>query len=242
MEVSLAAKTILITGGTSVLGQAFVRKALENGAHVFFTFYTNESKANELELAGAKAFRANLANTSDIIKLKTWISSEISHLDGLIHNSAIVKDRTIQNLTESEWDEILQVDLKSVYFLTKELLRLLLKKERSKILTIISRVGLRGGFGQANYAAAKGGLIALTKSLAKELGKRKILVNGLNPGFLKSKMTAELPKEVFQMNQQSSVLSEISDPDEVADFMVYLMSDRVKHASGQIFHYESRST
>ncbi len=240
MDVSLARKIILITGGTSTLGRAFARKALENGAQVFFTFHANKIEAEKLESAGAKGFQADFKNISDITKLKTWISQEISHLDGLIHNAALVKDHTLQNLAESEWDEVLGVDLKAVYLLTKELLRFLLKKERSKILTVISRVGLRGGFGQANYAAAKGGLIALTKSLAKELGKRKILVNGLNPGFMKSRMTSELSPEVFELNQKSSVLEEISDPEEVADFMIYLMSDRMKHVSGQIFHYESR--
>ncbi len=241
MNVSLTNKKILITGGTSALGEAFVKKAVWEGAQIYFTFFSDESKARELEALGAKAFRVNLASSSEIELLKSEIQSETKTLDGLIHNAAIVSDRTIQNLTEPEWDNVLNVNLKSVYLLSKEMLRFLLKTERSKILTVVSQVGLHGGFGQANYAAAKGGLIALTKSLAKELGGRKILVNALNPGFMESKMTKNRPADLLERNKMKSVIGEVSNPDEVADFMIYLMSDRIKRATGQIFHYESRN-
>lgn len=109
-----------------------------------------------------------------------------------------------------------------------------------KIINVISRVGLRGGFGQANYAAAKGGLIALTKSLALELGKKQILVNAINPGFMKSKMTEAIPEEIFDQNKQESALGQISDPESVANFLIYLLSDRFQNVTGQIFHLDSR--
>ncbi len=241
MNISLANKAILITGGTGTLGTAFVRKALQAGARVFFTFHSDQSAAKALETLGAKAFRVNLTRASDIQTLVSSIRSETDSLDGLIHNAAVVNEHTIQNLTEAEWDEVLNVNLKSVYLLTKESLKLLFKKERSKILTVVSQVGLHGGFGIAGYAAAKGGLIALTKSLARELGRKKVLVNALNPGFMESKMTRGGPPDLLARNRASSLIGEISDPDEVADFMVYLMSDQVKRVSGQVFHYESRS-
>jgi 3-oxoacyl-[acyl-carrier protein] reductase len=240
MEVSLAGKHIFITAGTSALGAAFTRRVLREQARLFFTYHTNESLARELMDQGAVGFRVDLANASDIANLKAEMRKHASVLDALVHNGAAIADRTIENMDESEWDKVLAVDLKAVYLLTKELLRFLLKAERAKILTVVSRVGLQGGFGQANYAAAKGGLIALTKSLARELGKRKISVNAFNPGFLRSAMTSALPENIFEANRAASVMGEISEPEEAADFMVYLLSDRVKHASGQVFHLDSR--
>ena len=240
MNISLNSKKVLVTGGTSALGFAFVKKAQQLGAQIFFTYHADEARANELRQLGAKGFCVDLSKSSDILALKTNLRSEIDFLDGLIHNAAITQDRTIQNLTEPEWDRVLNVNLKSVYLLTKEMLGFLFKSDQAKILTIISQVGLHGSFGQPNYSAAKGGLIALTKSLARELGSRKILVNALNPGFMKSKMTAQLSPDIIERNLTKSVIHEISDSEEVADFMVYLMSERVKRVSGQIFHYESR--
>ena len=160
----------------------------------------------------------------------------------MVHNAAIVGDRTIQNMTEEEWDHVLSADLTSVYYLTKKFLSFLFKKPGSKILNVVSRLGLQGGFGQANYAAAKGGLIALTKTLAQELGKKQILVNALNPGFMKSRMSEGMPPEALDRQFSMSVLGRISDPEEVSDFMIYLLSDRVRNVSGQIFHFESRRT
>lgn len=240
MEVSLAGKTILITGGTSALGSQFVKRALKENAKIFFTYFTNEEKARELTELGAVGFKINFAQISEIKTLAAKLKSHTSVLDGLINNAATVRDRTVQNMSDEEWNEVLTVDLKAIAYTTKEMLRFLFKKKPSKVLNVISRVGIQGGFGQANYAAAKGGLILLTKSLAKELGKKKILVNALNPGFMKSKMTDVLPIEIIERNRRESVLDEISNPEEVADFMIYLMSDKMTLASGQVFNFESR--
>ncbi len=240
MDVSLAGKKILITGGTSALGSAFVTQAVKDSAEIFFTFHKDESKANELIKLGAKAFHLDLSNSTEIKNFVSELKSKTQSLDGLIHNAAVTHDRTLQNLAEEEWDQVLNVNLKSVYLLTKEALRLLLKSKQAKILNVVSRVGLQGGFGQANYGASKGGVIALTKSLAKELGSRKILVNALNPGFMESKMTDALSPDIKERNISKSTIHEISDPREVANFMVYLMSDLVTRVSGQVFHFESR--
>lgn len=240
MNVSLTNKKIFITGGTSTLGSAFIRKAIHEGAEIYFTFCSDKKTADDLIRLGAKGIRVDFLKQEDLISVKTFLASQTKSLDGLIHNAAITRDRTIQNLEESEWDEAIHADLRAVYYLTKELLRFLLKSEQSRILMLTSQVGLHGGYGQAAYAAAKGGMIALTKTLAKELGKRKILVNALNPGFMESKMTKNLPKDVEERNRKRSVLGEISTAEEVSDFMIYLMSDQMKRVSGQIFHMESR--
>ncbi len=242
MEVGLAGKQILITGGTGALGRAFVRRACEEKAAVFFTYHRNQKTAAELERLGARGFQLDLANRRDIDELKNKIKAVTSALDAIVHNAALVRDHTIQNLTEAEWNEVLSVDLDAVYYLTKKFLSFLFKKPGAKIIHVVSRSGAHGGFGQANYAAAKGGLIALTKTLAKELGKKEILVNAFNPGFMRSDMTEGLPPEVLERNVKESTLGRISNPEEASNFLIYLLSDRFRGVSGQVFHFDSRPT
>jgi len=143
-------------------------------------------------------------------------------------------------MTEQEWDAVLGVNLKAPFYMTRKLLPLLMRKAPSKVFMMVSRAGLSGLSGAANYAASKGGLIAMTKTLAKELGRKKILVNGVNPGFMESSMTENLSEKTLQRNLEESPLKSFSDPEEVADFLVYLSSDRMRQVTGQVFHFESR--
>ena len=247
MEKTLTNQTLLITGGTSRLGQAFVTRALNHGARVFFTYHQASSQAEVLMQAGAEGFLLDLADPRAIDEFVKVIKSKTEKLDALIHNAAAVRDHTLLNMTEEEWDYVMSVNLKAPYYLTKKLLSFFLKKTKpgelasgKKIFMITSRVALMGGFGISNYAASKAGLIALTKSLAQELGSRKVLVNAVNPGFMKSRMTELLPEEVIEANRMASPLEQFSDPNEVADFLVYLCSDRMSQVTGQVFHFESR--
>lgn len=148
MDVHLAGKRILITGGTSALGRVFVKRGLEEGAEIFFTFRQNHEEAGRLTALGAKAFQVDLSKRSEIDQLKKEIQGLTRALDAVVHNAAIMRDHTIQNLTEEEWDETLSVDLSAVYYLTKKFLSFLFKKSGSKILNVVSRVGLRGEFGK----------------------------------------------------------------------------------------------
>ena len=238
---ALQGKTILITGGTSRLGSAFVTKALAEGARVFFTYFQHEEDAKALTRQGAEGFLLDLSGTSAIDEFAKAFKEKAEELHILIHNAATVRDHTIQNMTEEEWDEVLSVNLKAPYYLTKKLLPLLFRV-KSKVFMITSRAAQVGSFGSSNYAASKAGLAALAKSLAQELGKKEILVNAVNPGFMQSRMTERLPESVLQMQKRASVLGRYSDPEEVADFLVYLCSDRMSGVSGQIFHFESRKT
>lgn len=247
---TLLSKTILITGGTSRLGSAFVRQAINAGARVFFTFHKNTEKAAELEKSGAQGFPLELVDIKAIDALAGVLKEKMDHLDVLIHNAAAVRDHTIQNLTEEDWDYVINADLKAPYYLTKKLMPLLFRKKSvkveneklaaSKIFFITSRAAVSGGFGISNYAAAKAGLIGLTKSLAQELGKKKILVNAVNPGFMISGMTENLPQNVLDYHSQLSPIGRYSEPDEIAEFIVYLSSDHMTQATGQVFHFESR--
>ena len=242
MEQNLSGKKILITGGTSRLGSAFVKKALAKGAAIFLTYYKNKEEASNLERLGARGFELDLADAAAIKKFSAVLKDEIKTLDVLIHNAALVRDATLQNLTEADWDAVMAVDLKAPYLLTKNLLPLFLRKTPpgGKIFMITSRLAIHGGIGVTAYASAKAGLIALSQSLAAELGKRNILVNAINPGFMISAMTEHLPEQVLTANRALSCLNRMSDPEEVADFLSYLCSDAMTQVTGQIFHLESR--
>ncbi len=223
------------------MGSCFVRKAAAAGARVFFTYHQNLTEAQELQKSGAEGFPLNLADTAAIDAFVKTFKEKIKTLDVLIHNAAAVRDHTLQNMTEEEWDHVMAVDLKAPYYLTKKLLLSLFRAEPpAKILMITSRAAIQGGVGISNYSAAKAGLIGLTKSLAQELGKKSILVNAVNPGFMKSSMTENLPEQVLLNQTEASPLGRISDPEEVADFLVYLSSDAMKGVTGQVFHFESR--
>lgn len=258
----LSDKTLLITGGTSRLGREIVRKALAEGAKVFLTTFQNQKEADALREAGAEVFQIDLSSMDQIDTLAAELKEKIQHLDILIHNAALVKDHTLQNLSEEDWDSVMTVNLKAPYYLTKKLMPLLFQKKNkknsaaspqeeptasdsgktvaSKIFFITSRAAIAGGFGISNYAAAKAGLIGLTKSLAQELGKRQILVNAVNPGFMKSSMTENLPEAVLRHHLELSPVSKYSNPAEVADFLVYLSSAHMAQVTGQVFHFESR--
>ncbi len=239
-------KNILITGGTSRLGSCFVRKAKAAGYRVFFTYHQNSSSAQELQNLGAEGFQLNLADTAAIDEFAKILKEKAGVLDCVIHNAAAVRDHTLQNLTEEEWDHVMAVDLKAPYYLTKKILQMLFKASKesgsAKVLMITSRAAIQGGIGISNYAAAKAGLIGLAKSMAQELGKKNILVNAVNPGFMKSAMTENLPEQVLQNNLEASPIARYSEPGEVADFLFYLCSDAMKGVTGQVFHFESRKT
>lgn len=257
---TLSGKTLLITGGTSALGSELVSQSLAQGARVFFTYFQASEKAKNLIQKGAEGFLLDLANTAAMDQFAKEFKSKTDKLDSLIHNAAAVRDHTLANLTEEDWDYVMSVNLKAPYYLTKKLLSFFLKKNKQgqvqegesarlparqgpvpkKIFFITSRVGLMGGFGVSNYAASKAGLIALTKSLSQELGSRKVLVNAVNPGFMKSNMTELLPEEVKEANRLASPLEQFSNPKEVAEFILYLCSDQMRQVTGQLFHFESR--
>ncbi len=242
MNIDLTGKTILVTGGTSTLGSEIVSCLVAEKATVFFTYFENESRANDLHSLGARAIQADLRKIEDLDRVKETLKKESPSLDGLVHNAAGVRDHTVSNLTDEEFDEVLDLDLTAVFRLTKRFLPLLYKKEGGKIVNIISRAGTHGGFGEANYAAAKAGLAAFTKTLAWEVGRKKICVNAVAPGFMMSRMTQNLPEFVYAKHKQDSCFDSYTEPAEVAHFVLYLLSDLTKGITGQIFYIDSRKT
>jgi len=242
LEKNLSGKKILITGGTSRLGRAFVQTALKRGGSLFFTYHRNIEQAGNLERMGARGFELDLADSVAIKNFAAVIKREIKGLDILIHNAALVRDAALQNVTEADWDAVLAVGLKAPYLLTKELLPLFLHKTSAvgKIFMMTSRLAFHGGIGVTPYAASKAGLVALAQSLAAELGRRNILVNAVNPGFMISAMTEHLPETILAANRALSPLNRVSDPEEAAEFLTYLCSDAMTQVTGQVFHLDSR--
>jgi len=247
LEKTLLSKKIFITGGTSCLGQAFVRYAVLNGADVFFSYFSDQTTAEQLCREGAhKAYHLDLKKTSEFESLSQVLQRDAGYLDGLIHNGAAVRDAALTTMTEEDWDEVMTVDLKAPFFLTQSLLPLLKnhneapERKPAKVLFLTSRAAFRGVYGAANYAAAKAGLIGLVKSLAAELGPLPVLVNAVNPGFMISAMTQNLSQTVKESQRKASVLEQFSDPEDVAAFLGYLLSDQTAQATGQVFHWDSR--
>ncbi len=240
MQVTLQDKIILITGGTGGLGQALVRTFIREKASVLFTFHSHNDRAVELEKLGARGFQADLSDRKSVNAFVDSVTKAERHLDGIIHNAGVSLDHTIANATEEEFDKSIEVNLTSVFRISRGLLPLLEKSKHAKILNVTSRVGLRGNFGQTAYSASKAGLIALTKTMAAEWGEKGISVNAITPGYVMSDMTRILPEEIHEKMKKESYLGVISEAKEVADFSAFLMSDQVTRVSGQIFHYDSR--
>ena len=223
-----------------MLGQAFCRRALRDGAHVYFTYFQNTVAAASLEKEGARGFRLDFSNLNGIDPIKEEIKNSKGRVDILINNAGTTANGKLGSLSSADWGKVVEVNLSAVFRITRTLLPLLYRSERGRVLNVASRLGVRGGAGASNYAAAKAGLIAFTRTLAMEVGRKGILVNALNPGFMISGMTKDVPEEIKQRHIKDSVLGQHADPEEVARFMMYLVSDQCQGVSGQVFNYDSR--
>lgn len=243
MEKFLKGKVLLVTGGSSRLGQSLVQQAVHAGADVHFTYCKSTAAAEKLEKLGATAHVLDLSKPEMISRFAKQFCQAHKKLNLLIHNAAAVRDRTLSNLTEEDWDYVLSVNLKAPFVLTQAFLPILNCENEnrfSKVFFLTSRTAVLGAFGVANYAAAKAGLIGLTKTLAIDLAPNRILVNAINPGFMQSAMTQAMPEMAIKKNIEANPLRGYSDPEQVADFILALCSDKMTQVTGQVFHYEGR--
>ncbi len=235
----LEGKTALITGGSRGIGRGIVERFIKEGAQVAFTYRSSSAKADEIiaDLAAGdnlKAFQSDASDYGAAEELCKAVLAEYSSVDILINNAGITKDNLMLRMGEDQWDAVIQVNLKSVFNLTKHMLKPMLKNRGGSIINMSSVVGVFGNAGQANYAASKAGIIGFTKSIAKEVGSRNIRCNAIAPGFIATEMTDELDETVKKNYTNNIPLKRFGTVDDVADACVYLGSDMSSYISGQV--------
>lgn len=235
----LTGKTALVTGATRGIGKGIALKLAQQGANIAFTFVSSveKAKAFEAELAAlgvkAKGFQSNAAEFAEADKIVDEIVKDFGSLDILVNNAGITRDGLLMRMTEQQWDEVMDTNLKSAFALTKSAMRPMMKAKSGSIINITSVVGITGNAGQANYAASKAGMIGFTKSVAKELGSRNIRCNAVAPGFIETEMTEALSEEVRAEWTKGIALKRGGSPEDVANCVLFLSSDLSAYISGQ---------
>ncbi len=236
----LSGKTALITGATRGIGLAMAEKFANEGANIAFTYMSSEEKAlaleNKLNSQGikAKAYKSNAGSFNESAQLVEDIMKEFGAIDILINNAGITRDNLLLRMSEAQWDEVIENNLKSVFNLTKNTAKVFLKQKSGSIINLTSIVGMKGQAGQTNYAASKAGIIGFTKSVADELGSRNIRCNAIAPGFISTDMTDALPEETKQTYFKQIPMSRFGSPEEVANVALFLASDLSTYVSGQV--------
>ena len=239
MTTSLAGKIALVTGASRGIGAAIADTLAQAGATVIGTA-TSESGASVIaqRLApwNGTGRTLNAATPDSVEALIADVEKEFGKLDILVNNAGITRDNLLMRMKEEEWDEIMSVNLKSVYRASKAVLRGMMKQRAGRIITITSVVGTMGNAGQTNYAAAKAALQGFSKSLAREVGSRGITVNCVAPGFIDTDMTRTLPEETRQAFEAQTALGCFGTPQDIADAVLFLASDQARYITGQTLH------
>ncbi len=235
----LEGKVALVTGATRGIGKGIALKFAEHGAHVAFTYVSSDSKAKAVEDeakafgVNAKAYKSDAADYAQAEKLINDIVAEFGTIDIVVNNAGITRDGLLMRMSEENFQEVIDVNLKSVFNITKHVQRTMLKKRSGSIINMSSVVGVQGNAGQSNYAASKAGIIGFTKSIARELGSRNIRCNAIAPGFIATEMTAELGEDVMQAWLKGIPLGRPGETEDVANVCLFLASDLSAYVSGQ---------
>ena len=239
---SLEGKVAIITGASRGIGKAIAMKYAEEGAKIAFTYLSSEEKAKkfeeELRAMGveAKGFKSNAADYAAAEELIKQVLELYGTIDIVVNNAGITRDNLLMRMSEEQFDEVLNANLKSVFNLTKHVLRPMLKARKGSIINVGSVVGVDGNAGQANYAASKAGIYGFTKSVAKELGSRNIRSNAIAPGFIATEMTDVLDPKVVEEWASAIPLQRAGQAEEVADLVVFLGSDKSSYITGQVIN------
>ncbi|MDA9187554.1 3-oxoacyl-[acyl-carrier-protein] reductase [Flavobacteriaceae bacterium] len=237
-------KTALITGASRGIGRGIAQTFVEQGCAVAFTYSSNseaaETLVRELSTTGVqvKAYQSNAADFEAAQKLVDDVLADFGSLDILINNAGITKDNLLMRMGEEDFDKVIEVNLKSVFNMTKAVQRTFLKQRKGSLIHMSSVVGVKGNAGQANYAASKAGIIGFSKSVALELGSRNIRSNVIAPGFIETEMTAKLSEEVVQGWRDGIPLKRGGKPTDVANACVFLASDLSSYITGQVLHVD----
>lgn len=237
-------KVAIITGASRGIGSAIAKVFAENGANVAFTYSSSVESAMALEneLSGlgikAKGYKSNAADFNEAQQLIDDVMAEFGTIDVLVNNAGITKDNLLMRMSEEDFDKVIEINLKSVFNMTKAVQKVMLKNRKGSIVNMSSVVGVKGNAGQANYAASKAGMIGFTKSIALELGSRNIRCNAIAPGFIETEMTAKLNEDVVQGWRDSIPLKRGGSPTDVANACLFLASDLSSYVTGQVLNVD----
>ena len=237
-------KTVLITGASRGIGKGIATVFAQHGANVVFTYSSSVDAANALETelqalgVQAKGYQSNAADFEQAQQLIENVLADFSTIDVLINNAGITKDNLLMRISEEDFDKVIEVNLKSVFNLTKAVQRTMLKQRHGSIINMSSVVGVKGNAGQSNYAASKAGIIGFSKSIALELGSRNIRCNVIAPGFIETEMTAKLSEEVVAGWRAGIPLKRGGTPNDVANACVFLASDLSSYITGQVINVD----
>lgn len=240
----LQGKNALVTGASRGIGRAIAIELARQGANVAVNYAGSEARAEavvqEIEQMGLKSFKvqADVANESDVKEMVKAVTSKFGSLDILVNNAGVTKDNLLMRMKEAEFDQVINTNLKGVFVCTKAVTRQMMKQKSGKIINVASVVGVTGNPGQANYAAAKAGVIGLTKTTAKELASRNIYVNAVAPGFISTDMTDQLTEEQRAGMLAMIPLAKLGTPQEVASVVRFLASDDASYITGQTIHID----
>ncbi|MFC8683578.1 3-oxoacyl-[acyl-carrier-protein] reductase [Brevibacillus porteri] len=240
----LTGKTALVTGASRGIGRAIALKLAEAGANVVVNYAGSEAAASEtvalIKEMGRDAImiRANVSSTEDVNDMFKAALDHFGAIDILVNNAGITRDNLIMRMKEDEWDDVIATNLKGVFNCIKAATRPMMKQRSGKIINITSVVGVLGNAGQANYVAAKAGVIGLTKTAARELASRNITVNAVAPGFIDTEMTAVLPEDVKAGLTSQIPLARLGQTDDIAAVVLFLASNAANYMTGQTLHVD----
>tara|TARA_B100000929_G_scaffold269831_1_gene239606 strand:- start:288 stop:1034 length:747 start_codon:yes stop_codon:yes gene_type:complete len=240
----LEGKNAIITGGSRGIGKGIAQVFAQHGANVAFTYNSSsqsaEELAKELEKSGikAKAYQSNAASFKESQELVDNVVEDFGSIDIVVNNAGITKDNLLMRMSEEDFDKVIEVNLKSIFNMTKAVQRTMLKQRSGSIINMSSVVGVTGNAGQANYAASKAGIIGFSKSMAQELGSRNIRTNVIAPGFIETEMTEKLDEKTVQGWRDAIPLKRGGSPEDIANACVYLGSDLSSYVTGQVIHVD----
>ena len=242
--MNLTGKVALVTGASRGIGQATAIELAKAGADVVVNFIGNEAVAQEtvdaIEALGRKAIKikADVGNAEDVQAMVDEAVAAFGHIDILVNNAGITRDGLLIRMKDSDWDDVLNINLKGVYLVTKAVAKLMVKQRAGRIINMTSVSGVTGNVGQANYAAAKAGVIGFTKTCAKELAARGITVNAVAPGFIETAMTDVLPEKIKEGIAATVPFGRMGQPGEIASVVTFLASDFASYITGQVLNVD----
>jgi 3-oxoacyl-[acyl-carrier protein] reductase len=240
----LEGKTAIITGGSRGIGKGIALVFAQHGANVAFTYSSSVESANSLEKelsnygVKVKSYQSNAADYKESQDLVENVLEDFGSIDVLVNNAGITKDNLLMRMGEEDFDKVIEVNLKSVFNMTKAVQRTMLKQRKGSIINMSSVVGVKGNAGQSNYAASKAGIIGFSKSVALELGSRNIRSNVIAPGFIETEMTAKLDEKTVDVWRNAIPLKRGGSPEDIANACVFLASDLSAYVTGQTLNVD----